>query len=161
MAHTHATHIPIYTSSFLTSMMVGITELNPSAVGDVREWTIPDGSGSGDVSESLIKKMDSFKALKERNVHFNDRLQSSDQFHNPHITHRLIDWAGIDEYGTNIDSAGYKEYTRDACSAEAISSLQNARANDKAASSSKRRNIPFTAATNASSTNSNSKSRKH
>lgn len=102
--------------------------------------------------------MDSFRDLKEKGIHFNDRLQASQQFHNPHINDKLINWAGVDEYSTNTRNGGlYSDYSHATSSAAAISALQRERANDKASSASKRANITFTP---GSSGNSSNKSRK-
>ncbi|TIB73542.1 hypothetical protein E3Q23_02951 [Wallemia mellicola] len=72
--------------------------------------------------------MDQYKKLKENGMHFNDKLQQSQQFHNPHINAKLISWVGVDE-----DS-----------SAAAIAAKQRERSTEKANTSSKRTNISFT-----------------
>ncbi|EOR04189.1 hypothetical protein E3P77_00125 [Wallemia ichthyophaga] len=140
-------------------MVAGISELNPSAVGDVSHWDIPSNACTIGVDEAISRKMDSFDNLKQKDIHFNDRLQASQQFHNPHINHRLISWAGVDEYSTNTpDGALYSEYSTHTSSAAALESLQRQRTHDKAASASKRANVDFAPATSA--TPATSKSRR-
>lgn len=86
--------------------------------------------------------MDQYKKLKENGMHFNDKLQQSQQFHNPHINAKLISWVGVDEYASNVDI--YSEYSHRDSSAAAIAAKQRERSTEKANTSSKRTNISFT-----------------
>ncbi|TIB75227.1 hypothetical protein E3Q18_01310 [Wallemia mellicola] len=121
--------------------MVGIEELNPCAVGSTVEWRIKENKG-GPSNETTNRKMDQYKKLKENGMHFNDKLQQSQQFHNPHINAKLISWVGVDEYASNVDI--YSEYSHRDSSAAAIAAKQRERSTEKANTSSKRTNISFT-----------------
>lgn len=94
-----------------------------------------------------------FKNLKMNGVHFNDKLQTSKQFMNPHIGKKLIDWVDVHEHSSNIpEPLPYDGYEKKYCSASAISQKQQIRAERKSNSykdgSSKRSHILFTPSTN-------------
>ena len=42
-----------------------------------------------------------FHDLKARGIHVNEALARNRAFHNPHISAKLVEWTGIDEYGSH------------------------------------------------------------
>lgn len=50
---------------------------------------------------ALQSKLARFHDLKARGTHVNGALARNRAFHNPHIGAKLVEWTGIDEYGSH------------------------------------------------------------
>lgn len=50
---------------------------------------------------ALQSKLAHFHDLKARGIHVNGALARNRAFHNPHISAKLVEWTGIDEYGSH------------------------------------------------------------
>lgn len=50
---------------------------------------------------ALQSKLARFHDLKARGTHVNGALARNRAFHNPHIGAKLVEWSGIDEYGSH------------------------------------------------------------
>lgn len=50
---------------------------------------------------ALQSKLARFHVLKARGTHVNGALARNRAFHNPHIGAKLVEWTGIDEYGSH------------------------------------------------------------
>ena len=50
---------------------------------------------------ALQSKLARFHDLKARGIHVNGALARNRAFHNPHIGAKLVEWTGIDEYGSH------------------------------------------------------------
>ena len=50
---------------------------------------------------ALQSKLARFHDLKTRGTHVNGALARNRAFHNPHIGAKLVEWTGIDEYGSH------------------------------------------------------------
>jgi hypothetical protein len=48
-------------------------------------------------------KFKKWKSLMNQGLYFNDRLENTPAFRNPSIISKLIDFLGVDEFGTNLD----------------------------------------------------------
>ncbi|WFD23205.1 hypothetical protein MEQU1_001893 [Malassezia equina] len=56
------------------------------------------------VSQALQEKLAHFHALKEQGTHFHAALARNRAFHNPRIHAKLVEWANLDEYGSNYSA---------------------------------------------------------
>lgn len=57
-----------------------------------------------DVDQALKDKLARFYELKAQGTHFNAALTRNRAFHNPHIHAKLVEWASLDEYGSNYSA---------------------------------------------------------
>jgi len=69
---------------------------------DMEDFCIPP-SPPGSPDRALAQKLENFRQLRQRGVHFNDRLGSNKGFRNPKILERLRGYVGVeDEYGSHL-----------------------------------------------------------
>ena len=73
----------------------------PRADGDV-EWGLGQET-TAQADPAITAKLARFHELKKRGTHFNESLARNRAFHNPRIYATLVEWAGIDEYGSNYE----------------------------------------------------------
>ncbi|KAM0682171.1 hypothetical protein MDAP_002689 [Mitosporidium daphniae] len=57
--------------------------------------------------KSVQERVDSYLSLKETGLHFNERLISNREFRNPNIYVKLLEFADLNEYATNIEKTSY------------------------------------------------------
>ncbi|WFD19591.1 hypothetical protein MCAP1_001825 [Malassezia caprae] len=59
---------------------------------------------SDNVDQALKDKLARFHELKAQGTHFNAALTRNRAFHNPSIHAKLVEWASLDEYGSNYSA---------------------------------------------------------
>jgi HCNGP-like protein len=78
---------------------------------DLDDFGIPP-SPPGTPDPSLSNKLDNFRQLRERGVHFNDRLGGNKGFRNPKLLEKLRGYVGIeDEYGSLLPSQAWNPHS--------------------------------------------------
>jgi HCNGP-like protein len=112
----------------------------------------PSPPGSPD--PSLAAKLENFRQLQTRGIHFNDRLSNNKSFRNPKLLDKLRGYVGIDdEYGTNLPPSTWNphSFTKDQYF-DIIAEKQRAafEALQERQRTEQRSAIEFTAATNKS-----------
>ena len=76
-----------------------------------------------DVSPALQDKLARFHELKAPGTHFNEALMRNRAFHNPRIHAKLVEWASLDEHGSNYSAIAAAQGTApswDAADAELL-----------------------------------------
>lgn len=64
------------------------------------EWGL-GAETSATADAALQSKLAHFHDLKARGTHVNAALARNRAFHNPHIYAKLVEWTGVDEYGSH------------------------------------------------------------
>lgn len=65
-------------------------------------FVIIKGKGMRDPMAIQAKFKEWYRLKEEKGINFNDKLLNSREFCNPNITTKLVEYAKIDEFGTNF-----------------------------------------------------------
>lgn len=80
--------------------------LMPETWPNCNSWELPPEPQT-EVDPELQSKVAGLHAILERGIQFNERLQANQSFRNPHIYDKLVEFLGLDEFGTNFTKSWY------------------------------------------------------
>lgn len=115
--------------------------MQPTPIPNVDNWGIPaepQGECDGDVEARITH----FLSLRESGTRFNDHLQHSKAFRNPHIYEKLVEFVELDEYSSNFPKEQFDPHGF-GTDIDGLLEAQKKSAEDRLLSQQNRSNIQF------------------
>ncbi|CAM0134922.1 unnamed protein product [Umbelopsis sp. WA50703] len=75
--------------------------MQPKPIPNVDDWGIPP-EPQGECDADVEARIAHFLSLRESGTRFNEHLQHSKAFRNPHIYEKLVEFVELDEYSSNF-----------------------------------------------------------
>ncbi|KAI9284336.1 HCNGP-like protein-domain-containing protein [Umbelopsis sp. AD052] len=115
--------------------------LKPYPVPGVENWNISPEPTS-DCDPDVEARISHFLSLRESGTRFNEHLQESKAFRNPHIYEKLVEFVELDEYSSNFPKDQFDPHGLGA-DIDSLLEAQKKAAEEKALAQQNRSNIQF------------------
>ncbi|KAH8549690.1 HCNGP-like protein-domain-containing protein [Umbelopsis sp. PMI_123] len=124
--------------------------LKPDPIPGVDNWNI-SSEPTGDCDPDVEARISHFLSLRESGTRFNEHLQQSKAFRNPHIYEKLVEFVELDEYSSNFPKDRFDPHDLGA-DIDSLLEAQKKAAEEKALAQQNRSNIQFVSSTKPTAT---------
>jgi hypothetical protein len=115
--------------------------MQPKPIPNVDDWGIPP-EPQGECDADVEARIAHFLSLRESGTRFNEHLQHSKAFRNPHIYEKLVEFVELDEYSSNFPKDQFDPHSF-GTDIDGLLEAQKKSAEDRLLSQQHRSNIQF------------------